>query len=276
MAEPAKRWWWWRALLLAFAATLLAFVVGTGIGAPVCWPVDVVINLGAGPDLPELRAPADGRRRVVVLQHGLFRTSASLWRLERTLRASGYDVLNRGYASTRGSIAAHAAALADAVAARAAAGPVDEWSFVGHSMGGLVIQEYLRGGNHVTPAACVYMGTPHRGAVLADLRKHWFVFRWAMGSAAALELSPGDARHRQPAPYAAVSGSIAGDVGAGNDDIPGDDDGTVAVAEATLPGAAAAVALPVNHTWMTVSPLVIAQVLHFLRHRGFAPVVTGQ
>lgn len=276
MAEGRHRRRFSSIAIAAFAALLIAFGVGVVTGAPVCWPVDVVMNLGGAIDAPALRAPADGRVRVVVLQHGLFRTEASLGRLERTLRAHGYEVLNPGYPSTRARIADHAARLAAAVDARGHAGTVDEWSFVGHSMGGLVIHEYLARPQHVTPRACVYMGTPHRGAMLADLRKHWFLFRWTMGTAAALELSPGDARYQQPVPFAAVSGSIAGDIGAGNDDIPGHDDGTVGVDEAALPGAVAAVTLPVNHTWMTVSAPVIVQVLHFLRHGAFAPVAGGQ
>ncbi len=276
MAEGRRRRRWLRITALGFAALLAAFGIGAVAGAPVCWPADVAMNIGGAVVVPALRVGADGMVRVVVLQHGLFRTSASLWRLERTLRAHGYEVLNPGYPSTRERIADHAARLAAAIDARAAAGPVDEWSFVGHSMGGLVIQEYLAGPQHVTPKACVYLGTPHRGAMLADLRKHWFLFRWTMGTGASMELSPGDARYQRAVPFAAVAGSIAGDVGAGNDDIPGPDDGTVAVGEATLPGAAAALRLPVNHTWMTVAAPVITQVLHFLRHGGFAPVAGGQ
>lgn len=258
-----------------FAAGVVALLLGSGVvvlaGGPIAWPFDVVLNLGEVPREPALAAPDDGRCRVVVLQHGLFRTAASLGRLERTLRAHGYEVLNPGYASTRATIEQHAAALAAVIAARAARGPVDAWAFVGHSMGGLVVQEYLRRPDAVAPWACVYLGTPHRGAVLADLRKHWFLFRWAMGTQAAWQLSPGDALHQRPIPWRDRSGTVVGDRGAGNGSIPGADDGTVGVAEATFAGARAVVTMPFGHTAMTTAAPVLRHVLHFLAHGGFAP-----
>jgi triacylglycerol lipase len=260
------------------AAVLGVLAAGSGVmvvaGGPIAWPFDVLINLGGAVDAPELRAPADGLHRVVVLQHGLFRTHASLGRLARTLEQHGYEVLNPGYASTNDTIDAHAERLAVAVRARVADGarPVHEWCFVGHSMGGLVIQQYLRRPDAVQPRACVYLGTPHRGAVLADLRKHWFVFRLAMGSTAALQLSPGDPFHERPIPFLERSGAIVGDAGDRNPSIPGDDDGTVGVTEASVPGMAGVVRVPFGHTRMTVAPDALRQVLHFLAKGTFAPV----
>lgn len=260
----------WRRGALAVCAVLL---VGSGVGVlagwPVAWPFDVLMNLGGVPEHPELRAPADGKVRVVVLQHGLWRTTASLGRLERTLRAHGYEVLNPGYPSTNATLEAHAERLAAAVAARSAAGPVDAFAFVGHSMGGLVIQEYLRRADAVVPWACVYLATPHRGAVLADLRKHWFLFQWAMGDLAAAQLSPGDAFHRRPIPCASCSGTIVGELADDNPSIPGKDDGTVAVDEATFAGAAATVTMPFGHTRITFAEPVLEAVLHYLRHGTF-------
>lgn len=263
-----RRW-----LRLGSAATaLLACGGGIGVllGWPVSWPFDVAWNLGAAREQPALQAPADGKVRVVVLQHGLFRSSASLGALARTLRRHGYEVLNPDYPSTRERIERHAERLREVVVKRVAAGTVDEWSFVGHSLGGLVIEQYLRQPGAVEPRACVYLGTPHRGAVLADLRKHWFLFRWSMGTAAALQLSPADPFHRQGIPWPERSGTVIGDLGAGNPAIPGPDDGTVAVGEARLAGAAAEVVLPCGHTALTIAPAAIDQVLHFLARGAFA------
>jgi triacylglycerol lipase len=267
----ASRSRWRGRALLACAALLLGAGVGVLAGWPVAWPFDVLINLGAVPEYSELRAPADGTVRVVVLQHGLWRTAASLGRLERTLQAHGYEVLNPGYPSTNASLEAHAERLAGAIAARVAAGPVDAFAFVGHSMGGVVIQQYLRRADAVAPWACVYLGTPHRGAVLADLRKHWFLFQWAMGELAATQLSPGDPFHRQPIPCGACSGTIVGELPDDNPSIPGKDDGTVAVGEATFPEAAATVTLPFGHTRLTFAEPVLEAVLHYLRRGTFPP-----
>ena len=245
------------------------------VGGPIAWPFDVVLNLGSVNTQPDLRAPVDGRRRVVVLQHGLFRTPASMARLQRTLEAHGYEVLNPGYASTQDRIEAHAVRLQTAIQGSSAAA-VDEWCFVGHSLGGLVIQEYLRSPGAVQPRAVVYLGTPHRGAMLADLRKHWFLYPLLMGTAAAMQLSPGDAFHRQRLPWPERTGAIVGDLGAGNAVIPGNDDGTVAVDEATFPGAVAITHVAAGHTKLTVADEVLRQVLQFLRHGGFAPTLEGR
>ncbi|MCB9878677.1 MAG: alpha/beta hydrolase [Planctomycetes bacterium] len=268
------RRWLVRAWLLLFVGGV-AFSVGVALGAPVAWPFDVVYTLGPGVDAPELRAPGDGKVRVVVLQHGMWRTSASMLRLARTLEAHGYEVLNPGYRSTRGQIEQFAAQLHDAIEARAARGPVDEWSFVGHSMGGLVIEEYLRRADARAPHACVYLGTPHRGAVLADLRRHWLLFEIAMGTGAAAQLATTDPLHLRPIPFRGCSGTVVGDRGDGNASIPGPDDGTVAVGEATFAGAADSVVLPVGHTSMTVARVVQRQVLQFLRKGAFDHAVAA-
>lgn len=257
-----------RAWLLLFGVAV-AFAIGVVLGGPVTWPFDVVYTLGPGVSEPELRAPHDGKVRVVVLQHGLWRSSASMWRLQRTLEAHGYEVLNPGYRSTRGRIEGFAAQLHEAIEARAARGRVDEWSFVGHSMGGLVIEHYLRRADARKPTACVYLATPHRGAVLADLRRQWLLFEIAMGTGAAGQLATGDALHTLPIPCGECSGTVVGDLGERNASIPGRDDGTVAVGEATFTGAADSVSLPVSHTGVTVARDVQRQVLWFLRCRSF-------
>ena len=271
--EPAKkRRRWLRIAGLVLASLAIAHFVAVCFGIVISWPFDVAINLGGDLSVPALQAPADGRRRVVVLQHGLWRTPASLGRLERTLRAHGYEVHNPGYPSTRERIEDHAVLLHAVVESIYATAPVDELSFVGHSLGGLVIEQYLRAADARPVTACVYLATPHRGALLADLRKHWFLFPLLMGHTAAIELSPGDALHQRPIPAADVSGTIVGDIGEGNASIPGHDDGTVAIDEASLAGARDSVTLPLGHTRISCDPAAILQVLHFLKHRGFAPV----
>jgi len=257
---------------LGLSMLLLALLHGCAIVAhvPISWPFDAVVNVGFAPSCDDLRAPADGRRRVVVLQHGMWRTAASLGRLERTLRAHGYEVWNQSYPSTAGTIQQFAQRLHDLVE-RIHAQPVDELCFVGHSMGGLVIEEYLRRADARPVTRCVYLAVPHRGAILADLRKHWFLYRLVMGTGAALQLSPGEPLYERPVPFPERSGTIVGDLGAGNASIPGDDDGTVGVDEARLPGAADCVVLPLGHTRITMAPSVCVQVLHFLRQGAFAP-----
>lgn len=254
--------------MYAAIGVVVAYVVAVLGGLPVAWPFDYPSNLGFTPVREDLRLPADGKRRVVVMQHGILRSHYSLGRIARTLREHGYEVHNLDYPSRTATIDAHADLLAAAIGRIQKDGAVAEFAFVGHSMGGLVIQEYLRRAGAPEPSACVYVATPHRGAILADLRKHWFGFRLVMGTEAADQLSPGAAVHRRPIPFVERSGCIIGDIGEGNASIPGHDDGTVAVAEAALPGAAS-VLLPFGHTRIAFHPRTAEQVLVFLRRGTF-------
>ncbi len=238
---------------------------------PVSAPFDVAWNLGDFPLDPALRAPKDGQRRVVVLQHGLWRSPWSLWRLERALVAHGYEVVNPGYASTATTIEAAADALAAEVGRAFAASVYGaKIAFVGHSMGGLVVQEALRRLPTLAPFACVYVAVPHRGAQLCDLRKRWWIFPWVMGEGAAMQLSPGHELHTRPIPHLDRSGAIVGELGDGNASIEGKDDGTVAVGEASLTGSADSVTLPLGHTRIASSDETIRQVLTFLKAGRFA------
>lgn len=274
MAEPGevpRRRTWPRRVAIAAALLLVGYGGAVAFGLPPSMPFDAVISVAPVAIDPALRAPDDGKRRLVVLVHGLWRSPWALWRHERALRAHGYEVLNFGYPSTAGTIEQHADRLQQAVARHCGArGRPDAVAFVGHSLGGLVIAEYLRRPTAQQPWACVFLGTPHRGAVLADLRRHWWLFRLVMGTAAALQLSPGDPLHRRPIPHPCPIGTVVGNLGDGNRSIPGDDDGTVGVREAHLHCEDDAIELPLGHTRLGFADAAVQQVLNFLRVQHFS------
>jgi pimeloyl-ACP methyl ester carboxylesterase len=270
-AVPARRRRPLRLLCRLLLLLLLGYGVAVLIGLPPALPFDLAINLAPVEIDDTLRAPADGKRRLVVLQHGLWRSSWSLWRLERALVAQGYLVLNRGYPSTQAKVEDHAERLHAALTAELAAiGPVDEIMFVGHSLGGLVIAEYLRRKDACKPAQCVYIASPLHGAMLCELRKRWWLFGLLMGDQAALQLCPDSALAQRRVPMPCPCGTIVGDLGDGNAAIPGRDDGTIGVGEAHLAGEVDSVTLPLGHTAISCSEATIRQVLHFLRHGKFA------
>ncbi|MFT4511670.1 MAG: triacylglycerol lipase [Planctomycetota bacterium] len=266
---------WLRRLLFAALAMLVMFLVGVVARGPACWPFDFLWNLGPVVQAPELRPADDGKVRVVFLQHGMWRTSRALNRIERTLRHHGYEVINTDYPSTSDYLAAHAKRLRDVVETRFAAGHVDEVSFVGHSMGGVVIHEYLRRPDARMPKACVYIATPQRGAILADKRRNWFLYELVMGTKAARQIASVDPIHELPILHGDRSGAIIGDIGEGNGDIPGHDDGTVGVSEAAFDSISDAVLVPYNHTQIIVMDQVLRQILHFLGRGAFAEPTKG-
>lgn len=260
-----------RGLLIVAALYLTPVMVGC---MNLSTPVDYLINIGTYPHDTKLEAPADGKRRLVILQHGIFRSAGALWKLERALRDHGYETLNVSYPSTRGHLEDHAAMLGQAIESHLADPDQrpDQTYYVGHSMGGLVIRRYLSEAAAHPPTACVFVATPHRGAALTDERKDWLVFKVFMGDEAALQLSPGapfyDDLVRLSCPCGVIYGGPTDGEG-WNDDIPGRDDGTVGIDEAQLPEAQDSIHLPLGHTRLSFADAMVRQVLHFLKHREF-------
>lgn len=260
-------------MLFGCLAVWVALVAGGCMNPSM--PVDYLMNLGCAPVDPGLCVdPAVPR--LVVLQHGLWRSSAAFYKLERSLRASGYQVLNTSYPSTRATIERHAERLAQNLETwlAAHAEPREIW-FVGHSMGGMVIEAYLRRADARPATGCVFLGVPHRGAVYADPRADGWLFKLLLGTQASRQLVTTDPLHQQPLRNLGVVGNIIGSRGDARgykSDIPGDDDTRVGVAEAHLPMERDAVLLRMGHTRLTLADASLRQVLFFLKHRRFDQV----
>ena len=253
---------------------VIALLLAAGGCANPGYAVDGLMNIGGNEQHEELELD-ETEPTLVVLQHGIWRSRASLWRMERALESHGYEVLNQSYPSTRGTIEEHAALLEERLEAHLATrvGPAPRLCFVGHSMGGLVINAYLQRPDARHADACVFLGTPHRGAMFTDKRKDWLLFPVVMGDQAAYQLSPSDPFYETLGPVPCPSiGTIIG--GRGDDEgrnaeIPGDDDGKVSVTEAHLPEETASVQLTMGHTSLSHSCESIESVLHFLKYGSF-------
>lgn len=238
---------------------------------------DYAINLGTFSHDPSLKA-RPGKQRLVVLRHGLFRTSTAFWKLDRALRDHGYLTFNNSYDSTTGTIEEHAAQLHRELTKLLDQRKLqdlpdlDQIYFLGHSMGGLQIRHYLTLEGALKPTACLFLGTPHQGSALLAKRRDWWLFKVLMGEEGALQMEIGhpffDGLGELPCDFGVLYGGFGDGVGT-NDDVPGDDDGTVSVDEAQLPGAIDSIRLPLGHLWLTIDDTAIRQVLFFLRHRRF-------
>lgn len=213
--------------------------------------------MGEGPD-------------TVVLVHGLGRTHGSMVPLALALRWQGYRVLNWRYPSTRGTIAEHAERL-DREHGESLRREPGRVHFVTHSMGGLVVRQWL-GTCPMPNAGCVVMlAPPNQGSEVADQLRDWWIFRRATGPAGA-QLTTGPegptSLPEPPVPVGVIAGSRAVNplfsrwIGAPND-------GKVAVARTHLPGMADHLVLPLGHTFLPWHPSVIRQVLSFLRSGAF-------
>ncbi|MFO0906189.1 MAG: alpha/beta hydrolase family protein [Pirellulales bacterium] len=217
------------------------------------------------------------RGKVVVLLHGLGRSRAVVKPMADYLqKEGGYTTLRMTYASTREGVDQHADALRKVVDYLQEA---DEISFVGHSLGNIVVRHYLadeieRGQGRVRmPLGRVVMLTPpNNGAVIAKRLHSTGLFAPIAGKAGVSLGREWDQFVGRLATPPCDFGIVAG--GRGNEKgnnplLPGDDDLVVTVEETRLAGARDFLLVPNVHSGVLRDSEVQAATLRFLQQGCF-------
>ena len=228
----------------------------------------------AARDLPRPKGPT------VVLLHGMIRSGKCFARLAADLRAAGFETVCVDYPSTRQSLKASAEMLDEItdrlVREQAPDDPV-RLHFVCHSAGGLVLRAWTELQEDEAPIGrSVLLGVPNGGAAMADAIRRTPVLGDSLdllwGSAAA-EISKDAVKTLSdlPAPrgkFATIAG-CRGDEDGYNPLVPGDDDGTVTVAEAHLPGETEHLSVEgAGHSFLMMNPTIRAATVRFLKGGG--------
>ena len=216
--------------------------------------------------------PAVSGETVLVL-HGLGENRDSMRPLVKHLRTQlEATVLTVGYASPRTGIDGHGASLGRVVAGLPQA---TRLSFVGHSLGNIVVRRWM----HQAPAVdlarvhrMVMLGAPNQGSDLARMTANvWLLSKLAHGAAKDLVLHWPEISKSlavPPCEFGIVAGGKGDDRGYSSL-LAGDDDAVVRVAETKLDGAHDFLLLPVSHASMMKNAAVQRATVSFLQTGRF-------
>lgn len=206
----------------------------------------------------------------IILLHGLARTSSSMEKLQAALVRDGYSVVNYQYPSRKKNIQALAEeeiplALAKCVSA-------EKINFVTHSLGGIVLRQYLS--VHTIPnlGRTVMLGPPNKGSQVVDSLKSVPGYELINGPAG-MQLGT----NAESIPVLLGRANFEVGIIAGTKSInlilstvlPNPDDGKVSVENTKLEGMADHITVPVSHPFLMKDTQVINQVLFFLRNGQF-------
>lgn len=211
----------------------------------------------------------------VVLIHGLHQKAWIMQPLAKQLQNRGFATYQHNYYSLRDSIDKHSIAL-------------NHWfldnhdpsipiNLVGHSLGGLVIRDFISRFPQWKIGRCVTLGTPHKGSTTARYVNK--LLSPLVGNAYKNALDGQNA----PLKKGVSLGVIAGNTPYGLGQIvlnyhnqksklshaQCEHDGTVYVYETKLETATDHITLPVSHTGMLINQAVAEQTAYFLDHGMF-------
>lgn len=205
----------------------------------------------------------------VILLHGLARSAHSMDKIAQRLTDEGYRVLNIDYPSRAYSIEELAEQTITDALSHCEGLPV---SFVTHSMGGILVRQFLHNHSIENLNKVVMLGPPNKGTEIVDKLSHLPGFSFVNGEAG-MQLGTGALSLPNQLGKANFDvGIIAGTQSINlilSSLIPDTDDGKVSVESTKVDGMNDHIEMPTTHVFMMRNEAVIEQVIHYLKQGKF-------
>jgi pimeloyl-ACP methyl ester carboxylesterase len=209
----------------------------------------------------------------VILLHGLARSDSSMKTMEAELNNAGYTAINYDYPSTQYPVEKLANdAISDALSKCPEQSTVH---FVTHSMGGILVRQYLSQHSIENLGRVVMLGPPNKGSEVVDTLHNMPGYELINGPAGHQLGTDIESIPNKLGPANFELGIIAGTRSINlilSTMLPNTDDGKVTVENTKLEGMKDHIALPVTHPFMMNNKDVIEQVIHFLKLGTFKKV----
>lgn len=209
----------------------------------------------------------------VILLHGIGRTHRSMNKISDYLKKQNYIVINKSYPSTKKPIEAIAKEHIPALIQACRSHDANTIHFVTHSLGGIIVRQYLEKNTLPSNTRIVMLAPPNHGSPVADFLQDFYLFKKIYGPAGQ---QLGTDKNSVPNQLKKVLPYEVGII-TGNYNInplsrslfKGENDGKVSVASARLDGANDFLVVPYGHTFIMRHSSVIKQIGFFLKNGYF-------
>ena len=207
---------------------------------------------------------------VVILLHGLIRTSASMEAMEDALLKEAYIVHNIDYPSRHFPIEQLAKEVREQVEAITESD--DTVHFVTHSMGGILVRTIQKETPLENIGHVVMLSPPNQGSELADSLGDLSLYKWINGPAGDQLGTDPDGYINSLGPVDFELGVIAGDRSINwinSIIIPGKDDGKVSIERAKVEGMKDYKVIHATHPYIMKNNEAVTATIRFLKSGSF-------
>lgn len=202
--------------------------------------------------------------KAIIIVHGLFMSPMAMRVIELRFRQLGYDTYNFGYPSRH-----YSHKTLDRLHALCSSLNHDSIYFLGHSLGGIVINHYLS--KYQTPKTCkgvVTLGTPYHGSAIAEYFTNTPYGELLFGYSDTSRVLITGVSESVKIPIGVIIGTKNFGFGFAFGLEKGD--GTVGIEEAKFDGATDQVFLPLSHTALVYSKRAVSLAHRFFTTNSFS------